>query len=125
MGSVDASVYAEVAPEFEALSGALFEISAGCPAVLVDRARVCALRGAEVNTRAVGARGERLLAEMPGLQLLHEVISTEPPPPDEIRFGDQDPPVVTGAATRAAGETVEFVAHERGGTRVASASVVL
>ena len=64
-----------------------------------------------MNARAVVPGGERLLAEVPRLQLLEEVLSTDASPPHEVLGGDEDPAVVARPAARAAGQAVEIVRH--------------
>ena len=102
-----------LSPEFEALTRALLELAAGRPADFVDRTRVRALAGAEVDARPVIARRERDHPEVSGLDLGAEIVAAAIAPSYEILRRDQDAAVVTRPAARAAGQAVELVGGEQ------------
>lgn len=65
--------------------------------------------GAEVHAAAVLVGGKRVETKVPGLHRARDVFPPDATPAHEIFLGDQNAPVVPGAAARAAGQTIELV----------------
>jgi len=102
-----------VAAKLAALRATPLELAARRPPDLVDRARIAARRGAEMDARAVLAMSERHLAEMPGDDRRGDIVAPHSPPAHQILLGDQDAPIAAFTTAGAAGQTVELFVGDR------------
>lgn len=100
------SLEAEVSAELVALWAAALELSARRAAVFVDRARVLAVRRAEVDAGAGFGGGEGDEVEVAWLDGGGDVFSADLSPTDEVLGWDQEAAVGAGATAGAAFQAV-------------------